>query len=92
MATKKPCNEATTATVQRGLPPAYYHLHALLETIRALECHEDELCALIHHIQRSGKLTAALRRDITNLLNNLPAGSLQVEIQAAYSAVDEAAA
>ena len=92
MATKKkPCKEAT-ATPQRGLPPAYYHLHSLLQTVRSLQCHEDDLCALLHNIQRSGRIGANLRRDITELLNNLPAASLEAEIQAAYSAVEEAAA
>jgi len=88
---KKPCNEEA-ATVQRGLPPAYYHLHALLHTIRSLQCHEDDLCTLITEIQRSGRIGPRLHREITELLNNLPVASLEAELHGAFSAIDKAAA
>ena len=92
MATKKrPCAE-TAGRREPGLPPVYYQLHALLQSIRALQCHEDEICALLHQIQRTGRLTSGVQREIALLLRALPTTSLEAELQAVYAAVDEAAA
>jgi hypothetical protein len=87
---KKPCTEATS--IQRGLPPAYYQAYALLQTLRALASHEDELCALLADIHRSGRLGARARRELTELLHTLPAMSLHAEIEALFSALEEQAA
>ena len=88
---KKPCTEAT-ATARRGLPPAYYQLHALLETLRALQCCEDDLCTLLAGIQRSGRLNASLRRDLLHALHNMRVMSLHAELDACLAALEEAAA
>jgi hypothetical protein len=88
---KKPCTE-TTATAQRGLPPAYYELHALLETLRAMRCYEDDLCTLSGEIRRSGKVGAGLRRELVKTLHSMPVMSLHAELDAALDAIEEAAA
>ena len=88
---KKPCTEAI-ATAQRGLPPAYYELHALLETIRALQCYEDDLCTLVGEIRRSGKMGAGVRRELLKTLHSMPAMSLHAELNACFAALEEAAA
>jgi hypothetical protein len=88
---KKPCTEAI-ATARRGLPPAYYQLHAVLETVRAMQCYEDELCTLLGQIQRSGKVGAGLRREILKTLRALPVMSLHAELDATLDALEEAAA
>ncbi|HEY4008833.1 MAG TPA: hypothetical protein VGM11_01695 [Acidobacteriaceae bacterium] len=88
---KKPCTEADS-TVERGLPPAYYQLHALIETLRALQCNEDELCALLAHIRRNGKVGSGVRREIVALLHSIPAMRLHAEMDACFEVLEEAAA
>ena len=88
---KKPCTEMT-APAQRGLPPAYYQLHALLETVRSLQCCEDDLCTLLAQIQRSGKVGVTLRRDLLNVLHSMPVMRLHAELDGCLEAVEEAAA
>ncbi|HVG27534.1 MAG TPA: hypothetical protein VM865_08015 [Acidobacteriaceae bacterium] len=89
MATKKkPCQEPARPA-HSGLPPAYYHLHALLHTLRTLQCHEDELCTLLADVQRTGKVSARTRREILELLHGLPSASLDAEIGAAFSSLDQ---
>jgi hypothetical protein len=72
-----------------GLPPVYYHLHSLLHTLREFERHEQELCGMLGDIQRSGKLTAKLRKELTAVLEELPAASLQAEVDAVWSELDK---
>jgi hypothetical protein len=88
---KKPCNEANL-NAQSGLPQAYYQLHALLETVRAMQCYEDDLCTLLAEIRRSGKVGAAVRRDLLKTLNSMPMMSLHAEMDACLDALEEAAA
>jgi hypothetical protein len=88
---KKPCAKATTSP-QRGLPPAYYQLHALLQTVRALQCCEDDLCTLLTRIQRSGRVGAGVRREILKTLHGMPVMNLHAELDACLDAVEEAAA
>lgn len=88
---KKPCTEATS-TPKGGLPHAYYRLHALLETVRAMQCYEDDLCTLLAEIQRSSKVGAGVRRDLLKTLHSMPAMSLQAEMDACLDALEEAAA
>jgi hypothetical protein len=88
---KKPCVEAT-ATARPGLPPVYYRLHALLESIRSLQSHEDELCTTLAEIQRSGRTGVRLQREIEVLLHGLPAMRLHAEMDACFAALEEAAA
>jgi hypothetical protein len=88
---KKSCIEATS-TARRGLPPAYYHLHALLASVRAMQCHEDDLCTLLAHIQRSGKVGAGVRRELVNVLHRMPVMNLHAELDACLDALEEAAA
>ncbi len=75
----------------REMPELYYPLHSLLHTLRELEAHEDQICTLLTELQRSGKLTAGLRRDLSALLTSFPAASLEQEVQAISSALSEAA-
>jgi len=89
--TNKPCTE-TKATMQRGLPAAYYQLHALLETVRSMQCYEDDLCTLMTQIQRSGRVGAGARRELLNTLHSMPVMRLQAEMDACLDALEEAAA
>ena len=88
---KKSCTEATT-TAQPGLPRAYYEVHALLESVRAMQCCEEDLCALLTTIQRSGKVGAGVRRELLNVLHSMPVMSLHAEMDACFAALEEAAA
>jgi hypothetical protein len=88
---KKPCTEAIV-TARIGLPPVYYRLHALLESIRSLQSHEDELCTMLAGMQRSGRIGPRLERQIEALLHDLPALRLNAEMDACFAALEEAAA
>ena len=88
MATRtRPC-EDTTQAARPGMPPVYNHLYALLHTLRALEHHQDHICTLLAEMQRTGKANAALRRELTMLLHELPAASLDSEVRAVWSALE----
>ncbi len=83
----KPCQETAAAAARPGLPPAYHQLYALLHTLRSLASQQDHICTLLAEIQRTGKLNATLRRELTELLHGLPTASLDSEVQAVFSAI-----
>ena len=85
--TTKPCQD-TSQPARRGMPPVYNHLHALLHTLRALERHQDHLCTLLAEMGRTGKASASLRRELTDLLHDLPAASFDAELRAVWSALE----
>jgi hypothetical protein len=78
--------------VQPGLPTAYYQVHALLETVRAMQCCEDDLCVLLTEIQRTGKVGAGVRRELVKVLHSMPVMNLHAEMDACFDALEEAAA
>jgi hypothetical protein len=78
--------------VQPGLPTAYYQVHALLETVRAMQCCEDDLCTLLADIQRTGKVGAGVRRELVKVLHSMPVMNLHAEMDACFDALEEAAA
>ncbi len=86
--TAKPCQEPATATPRSGLPPAYHHLYALLHTLRDLAGQQDHICTVLADIQRTGRLNSTLRRELMELLHNLPTASLDSEVQAVFSAIE----
>ncbi len=88
---RKPCTEAR-ATARRGLPRAYYQLHAVLKTVRSMRCYEDDLCTLLTQIERGGKVGSGVRREAANLLHSIPAMRLQTEMDGCFDALEEAAA
>lgn len=87
-AAAKPCQEPASAPARPGLPPAYHHLYALLHTLRHLAAQQDDICTLLAEIQRTGKLTAPTRRELTTLLHDLPTRSLDAELDATLSALE----
>ena len=84
----KPCQEPAASAPRPGLPPTYRHLYTLLHTLRALSSQQDHICTLLAEIQRSGKLSAPVRRELTELLHNLPTVSLESEVQAVFATLD----
>ncbi len=84
----KPCQESATTAARPGLPSAYHRLYALLHTLRHLGAQQDHICTLLAEIQRTGKLNATLRRELTALLHDLPTASLDSEVQAVFTALD----
>ena len=87
--TSKPCSQ-DTETARAGLPDVYYPLHALLHTLRTLEQHQDQICTLLTDIQRSGKVGASVRKELTALLNQLPSATLDAELHQVWSALEAA--
>jgi hypothetical protein len=84
----KPCQSTTIA---RSMPGAYYQLHALLQTLRALASHEDDICALLTEIERTGRISATARRDLSRMLGSLPLHSLHQELDELGDALQPAA-
>ncbi len=84
----KACKEETE-TARPGLPGVYYPLHSLLHTLRTLQSHEDQICSLLADIQRTGKVGAATRKDLTAMLHNLPAAAFDQELHAVWSALEQ---
>jgi hypothetical protein len=85
----KPC----ASTGAKGdLPAVYYQLHALLQTLRALASHEDDVCALLAHVQRTGRMPASARRELEALLDSLPALALEGEMSALWAELEQKAA
>ena len=77
---KKACEQELPARCQ--MPEPYYPLVSLLHTLREMQAHEDQICSLLTEIQRSGKLTANLRRDLSAFMASFPAASMKQEIEA----------
>ena len=80
----KPATKATPA-----LTPAEvsHRLHALLHTIHQIERYEERLCSMQDAIKRSGKLSAPLLRDLHALLEEIPSGEYQHDLDAVRDAV-----
>ena len=89
-AIKKAC-EDTAVTPTRSMPEVYYPLHSLLHTLRELQAHEDQLCTLLTEMQRTGKVTARIRSELSAFLTSFPAASLDQEVRAIFYALHEAA-
>lgn len=87
---KKAC-EDNGATPGRAMPEVYYPLSSLLHTLRELQAHEDQLCTLLTELQRTGKLNARVRSELSSFLTSFPAASLDQEVRAIFYALHEAA-
>ncbi len=87
--TTKQCKQGN-ARPAAGLPPVYYQLHSLLHTLRAFEQQEEHLCGMLAEIQRSGKVGARLRKDLSALLEGLPVDALQAEFEGTWQALEQA--
>jgi hypothetical protein len=53
---------------------------------------EDDLCALLADIRRSGKVGAGVRRELLKVLHSMPVMNLHAEMDACFAALEEAAA
>ena len=53
-------------------PNLAHRIHALLNTVRHIAHHEDELCTLLHEAEHSDEITSALSRDLKRLITRLP--------------------
>ena len=54
-------------------PPLYDTLNALLHTMRCIELHEPDLCALLNELKTTNQVTPRLTEDLRQLLDKLPA-------------------
>ena len=82
-------------TVKHSARPqheAVHRLHALLHTMRVIQQHEDQFCTLMHAIQTAGKLTAADRRELHKLLDQMPGESLVHDLDAVRAVLEPAPA
>lgn len=66
-----------------GAAPLTHRLDALLHTMRCITQHEDQLCSLLHHAQRTGRVSAAMRQELSAILSELPAEEYTADLRAA---------
>ncbi len=76
---------ATVAT-----PDLYSSLHALLHTMRLIEQHDEPLCSMHDELKRTGRLSAAQRRRLQQLVLELPAEDYQADLDTLRQAVGAA--
>ena len=62
--------------------PLTHRLDALLHTMRCIAQHEDQLCTLLHDARKTGRVSAALRRDLSSILAELPAEEYTEDLHA----------
>jgi hypothetical protein len=77
--TAKPCQ--SERRIAPRMPSAYYSLHALLQTLRQFEQHEDHICTLLNEMESTGKISAKVSRELRQLLGDLPLFSLESELE-----------
>ena len=68
----------------------FHHMHALLHTMQTIQEHEEQLCSMTNEIRKSGRISAALRRDLRGLLGQLPAREYQNGIDQIYDELEAA--
>lgn len=91
-ATKKPVKKAVRPVpkkiaVVRKSEDLPHRLDTLLHTMRCIAQHEDELCTLLHDARRTGRLNAALLRELRSVLEELPAGEYLDDLHAVQQAI-----
>ena len=69
-------------------PDLYSSLHALLHTMRLIEQHDEPLCSMHDELKRTGRLSAAQRRRLQRLVDELPAEDYQADLETLRHAVD----
>ncbi len=63
-----------------ALPPVFYRLHTLLETVRVIKSYEDPLCTLLHAIKTAGDTSPEVERELQELLDEMPAAGYPREM------------
>ena len=71
-------------------PPVFYRLHALLGTIRAIEGYEDQLCTLMHEVERTGTVNAQVSVELSGLLEEMPSSEYRDELAAVKKELEAA--
>ncbi len=63
------------------------HLHTLLHTVRSIALVEDELCTLLHEVERDGALTSEASTELHALLNKMPTHEYTEDLEAVRSSL-----
>ena len=79
---KKNAAKRVKNTAAKQQPKVYYKLHALLHTVRAIGQYEDQLCTLLHEIERTGAADPKLHRELLGLLEEMPTVAYQADLNA----------
>lgn len=58
--------------------------------MQTIQQHEEQLCSMTNEIRKSGRISATLRRDLLDLLHQLPAAEYQNGIDQIYDELDAA--
>lgn len=69
-------------------PPLYDRLNSLLHTMRCIELHEPELCALLQELKTARKVTPKLVADLRTVLDRLPAEAYTEDLAAVEHALN----
>jgi hypothetical protein len=83
----RPKPQVPPAPAATPRPDLYSSLHALLHTMRLIERHDEPLCSMHDELKRTGKLSAAQRRRLQHLVDELPAQDYQNDLDTLKQAV-----
>ncbi len=76
-----PAQQARTAQV-------VYRINTLLHTMRAIERHEEKLCALMNELKSTGQVTDTTDEELRDLLEQMPAHEYNDDIEAIRTALN----
>ena len=79
-----------TAATKSGtmLPMRVAHrIESLLHTMRVIERHEEQLCVLMTEIKNTGEVSGAIRKELHDLLEELPADAYRLDMEAVSMAL-----
>ncbi len=80
---RKAAGKAATTNGGATLPARVAHrIESLLHTMRVIERHEEQLCVLMTEIRNTGVVSGAVRKELHDLLEELPADAYRLDMEA----------
>ena len=91
MTTKKLSKAAAEVDGTRPHLQVAHRIEVLLHTMRVIERHEEQLCVVMTEIRNEGAVSAATRKELKALLEELPSDAYQTDLDAVGAALAAAA-
>lgn len=85
---KKAASKTAAKSEVTMLPMRVAHrIESLLHTMRLIERHEEQLCVLMTEIRNTGEMSGAIRKELHDLLEELPADAYRLDMEAVSMAL-----
>ena len=88
MGKKSTKRKAATAAAANARPQIYYRIHTLLETVREIAQHEDQLCCLMHEIKSKNSLSPSVSRELRSLLEEMAPADYDHNLSAVWLSLE----